>query len=47
MKSMTPTPETLNKLALSLGRCPLFRGMEQALLHDIAGESGANSKSGV
>jgi twitching motility protein PilT len=36
MKTMSPTPEFLNKLAGSLGRCTLFHGMEEKLLKNIA-----------
>lgn len=36
MKTMTPTPEFVTKLAVSLGRSMLFRGLEEALLKDIA-----------
>ena len=36
MKSMPSTPELASKIAIALGRCSLFRGLDQKLLADIS-----------
>jgi twitching motility protein PilT len=39
MKSMSSNPEVAGKIAISLGRSPIFQGMDQKLLTDIAAKA--------